>query len=93
METLVEPSRSESQFDEITHAMRLAGGYDVVVRRLLLQHKPHSFDIVASETPVALGVEVSQVDLVLKTLADSAYGPSDFTGDESFAPTGTLMIE
>jgi hypothetical protein len=43
----VEPSRSEGQLDKISHTMRLPGGYAVV--GLLLQHEPHSFDMVARE--------------------------------------------
>ena len=39
--------------------MGLAGGDDVVVGLVLLEHQPHGPDVVAGESPVALGVEVA----------------------------------
>src|ERR1700730_5263628 len=88
-----ESSRLERELDENAHAVRLAGGDDVVVWLLLLQHQPHGLDIVTRKAPIALRFEVSQVELVLKTLTDAAYRPGHLTRDESLAATRALMVE
>ena len=46
--------------------MGFAGGDDVIVGLVLLQHQPHRLDVVAGEAPVALGVEVAEEQLVLQ---------------------------
>ena len=47
---------------KLSHRMRFIGSDNLVVWLILLQHKPHCFDIVAGKTPVTLGVEVAQVE-------------------------------
>ena len=59
----VQPDARERDLAELAHRVRLAGGSDVVVGRVLLQHPPHHLDVVAGEAPVALGVEVAQAQL------------------------------
>jgi hypothetical protein len=90
---LVKPNGREGELDEVTYAVRLSSGDDVVVGLLLLQHQPHRLDIVAGEAPISLRFEVSQIKLALKTLSDSAHCPSHFTRHERLAATRTLMIE
>ena len=90
---LVEASRARMPARRIAHGMRLAGRDDVVVGLLLLQHQPHGFDIVASKAPIALRFEVPQIELVLKTLADSSHRPRHLSGNKRLATTRTLMVE
>ena len=59
----VEPDVAEGELDELAHGVRLAGGDDVVVGLVLLEHQPHGLDVVAGEAPVALGVEVAEAQL------------------------------
>src|SRR5271169_2760856 len=89
----VEASRGEGELDEIAHAVRLPGGDDVVVGLLLLQHQPHGLDIVAGEAPIALRFEVSQIELVLKTLSNSAHRPGHLARNKSLAATRAFMVE
>ena len=73
--------------------MRLAGGDDVVVRLVLLEHEPHRLDIIAGKAPVALGVHVAEVELLLKAFLDAGSGAGDLAGDERLAPTRAFMVE
>src|SRR3984893_3804611 len=89
----VEASRREGELDQIAHAVRLPGRYDVVVGFLLLQHQPHRLDIVAGKAPIALRFEISKIELVLKTLSDSADRAGNLSRDEGLATARALMIE
>ena len=50
----------EGDLAQLPHRVGLAGGDDVVVRLVLLQHQPHGPDVVAGEAPVPLGVQVAE---------------------------------
>jgi hypothetical protein len=51
----------ERLFDKLANGVSLARCENEVVRSVLLEHAPHAFDVVASVSPVALGVEVAEV--------------------------------
>jgi hypothetical protein len=55
----------------------LAGADDVVVGLVLLEHAPHGVDVVGRVAPVALGVEVAEVELALEAVLDAADGAGD----------------
>jgi hypothetical protein len=65
--------------------VRFADGNDVIVGGLRLQHQPHRFDVVAGETPVALGVEISQEQILLNTQLDAGCGFCDLARHERLA--------
>ena len=56
---------------ELAHRVRLAGGDDVVVGLVLLQHQPHRPHVVAGEAPVALRVEVAEAQLLVEPELDA----------------------
>ena len=62
----------EGQLDEVAHRMRLAGRQHVIVGLVLLQHPPHALDIVAGMAPVALGIEIAEIELLLRAELDRA---------------------
>ncbi len=73
--------------------MLLAGGDDVVLRLLLLEHEPLHLDVVAGVAPVALGVEVAEVEILLQADLDAGEAAGDLAGDEGLAAQGRLVIE
>ena len=73
--------------------MRLSGRQNVVVRLVLLHHQPHAFDIVASVSPIAFGVQVAKIKLILQPYFDRRDGSRNFTGDERFAASRAFMVE
>ncbi|MNS56284.1 hypothetical protein D3C72_891400 [compost metagenome] len=84
---------TEGNLDEVSDRVLLACGHDVVVRGVLLKHEPHGFDVVPCVSPVALGVEVTQEELVLKPEANVGYCAGDLAGDESLPPIRGFVIE
>ena len=73
--------------------MRLAGGDHVVVGLVLLEHQPHGADVFAGMTPVTLGVEVAEAELVGEAELDFGDVGGDFAGDEFEAATGAFVVE
>ena len=72
----------ERDLDELTDAVRLAGGDHEVLRLVLLEHEPHSLDGVLGVAPIALGVEVAEGELVLQAELDGGSAVGDLAGDE-----------
>ena len=52
--------------NKLANTVRFAGGEHIVVRLRLLQNTPHAFDIFAGVAPVALGIEVADVERLLQ---------------------------
>ena len=73
--------------------MRFAGGNDVIVGGLRLPHHPHGFDVVAGETPIALGVEIPQEQILLDTQLDAGCRFRDLARHEHLATPGRFMVE
>ena len=76
--------------DEFAHRVRLAGRQHVIVGLVLLQDQPHAFDIVARMAPVALGVEIAEIKLVLQPELDRGDRARDLARDEGFAARRAL---
>ena len=79
--------------DEFADRMALAGGQDVVVRTVLLQHHPHAFHIVAGEAPVPPDIEIAELKDLLLAMLDAREGQGDLTGHEMMSAQGRLVIE
>ncbi len=73
--------------------MRLAGRHHEVVGLVLLEHQPHRLDVVAGEAPVALGVEVAEVELLVEPVLDARGGARDLAGHEGDPAPGGLVVE
>ena len=73
--------------------MGLAGGHHVVVGLVLLEHQPHGADVVAGESPVALGVEVAHDQFLLQALLDASGPQRDLAGHERLAAARAFVIE
>ena len=89
----VEIEITEGFLEEFAYRIGLAGSNYEVAGLVLLEHEPHGFDVIASETPVAPGVKIAEIELLLQAHFDAAQGPGDLTGNESFATAGRFMVE
>src|SRR5258708_6571839 len=78
---------------EVPHSVRLPGCKHEVVRVVALKHPPGGLDIVAGKTPIALGVEVAQLDVILKTVTDAGKAVADLAGDKTQPAPWRFMIE
>jgi hypothetical protein len=50
--------------DEVAHRVLLAGGDDIALRVVLLEHEPLHAHVVAGMAPIALGVEVAEIQVL-----------------------------
>ncbi len=89
----VEANAGEGVFDEFLNGVGLVRGDDIVVRLVLLEHEPHGFDIFGGVTPVALGVEVAEVEMLLLAELDGSDGAGDFASDKGLAPAWAFVVE
>src|SRR3990167_9992911 len=88
-----EPRLFERPFHKGADLCRLAGCENIVVGRVLLQHPPHALDIFLRMAPVALGVQIPEVQPVPLAKLDRGNGPRDLAGHESLAAQWTFMVE
>src|SRR3546814_3232373 len=65
----------------------------IIVRRVLLQHQPHSANIFARVSPISLGVEVPEPKLVLPFKFDRRSRPRDLALNKSLAAQWAFVIE
>ena len=72
----------EGHLHQFADAVDLAGGDHVVVGLVLLEHQPHRLDVVRRVSPVALGVEVAERELVLEAELDAGRRVRDLARDE-----------
>src|SRR5579859_1640418 len=87
------PDLARRRVHEIAHAVLLARGDDEVVGLLLLQDHPHHLDEIARVAPVALRVEVAEVQAILQAELDARERPRDLARDEGLAADGALVVE
>ena len=83
----------EGQLDQFAHRVGLAGGQHIVVGLVLLGHHPHAADIVAGVAPVALGVEIAEIEPVDQAELDAGDGAGDLARDEGLAAQRAFVVE
>src|ERR1035441_267377 len=83
----------EGQFYVLAHAMRFTRRQDVIVRRILLHNPPHAFHVVSRMAPVALGVQIPDIEPILHAQVNSGHRASYLPCDEGLAADGALVIE
>ncbi len=87
------PDRGEREFHQPLDRVRLAGGDDVVVRLVLLEHQPHGPDVVAGEAPVALRVEVAEFEVLRQPELDAGDAVGHLARDELLPAPLALVVE
>src|SRR5712671_172411 len=81
------------ELDQMTDAMRQAGGDYVVFRHVLLQHQPHRTNIIAGKTPVALDVEITHAKFVLQPEFNASHVVTDSTSYKLDAAPRRLVVK
>src|SRR5262249_28974333 len=87
------PAYLHSQFhggrvDKISYRMLLACGNDEVVWMCLLQHQPDCLHVVSSMSPVALGVQIAQIQAVLQSQMNPGESANDLARNKSLSTEG-----
>src|SRR5271166_2971335 len=89
----IQPGIVESNAAEFAYLGGTAGGDHVVVRRVLLQHQPHSLDIVPRVAPVAHRLEIAERQLSGQAQFDARNAVRNLTGDKLDTPQRAFMVE
>ena len=84
---------SKSPLREISHCMLLAGRNDKVLRLLLLHNQPHTLHIILGIPPVAQGIHIAKLQMILDSLCDSARRKGNLPGDKILSTTLRFMVE
>src|SRR5262249_43040654 len=87
------PNLRKCLFDEFAHGVSFAGRKHIIIGLGLLQDLPHSLNVIARMSPVALGVEIAKEQCLLRPELDGRYRARDLSCDEGLASSGTLVIE
>ena len=90
---VVEVELREDLLGEFADRMGLSGGDDVIVGPVLLEHQPHRLDVVPGEAPVALRLEIAEVELLLEAELDPGGRAGDLPRDEGLAAAGGFVVE
>ena len=80
-------------FNQFPHRMGFTGRQHIIIGEGLLEHAPHALDIIPRMAPVALRIQIADIELVLKTQFDPRNPARDLAGDEGLAPDRALVIE
>lgn len=66
---------------------------DVILGRILLQHQPLHFHIIARVSPVPLGIEISKKEAILQTELDARKPTGNLARDKSLSAKRGFMVE
>ena len=89
----VEADARERDLDQLAHRVADAGGDDVVVGLVLLQHQPHRAHVVAGKSPVAMRVEIADRQRVGEPELDPRDAVGHLARDELEAAPRRLVVE
>src|SRR5215212_793034 len=84
---------SKGTLDELTDTVSLASREDVIAGLRLLHHTPHAFHILPGMSPVALGIEISDEELVLQAKCNRGDCACNLARYEGLAADWAFMIE
>ena len=83
----------ERQLDEFTHRAGFAGRQHEIVGLIRLQYAVHALDIILGMSPVALGLEVAEIQHIFEAGLDAGDAARDLARHEGFSAERALMIE
>lgn len=82
----------EGELHELARTMRFTGREHLIVARGLPHDEPHAFDIVSPMAPIALCVEIAEMEPALQAWLDRGHGARDLACDEGFTAQGTCSL-
>src|SRR5215510_13629405 len=83
---------AEGDLHEFAHRPGLAGREHVVVGSILLQDPPHALDVIACMPPIALGLQITEVEALVKSDLDPGDRARNLAGHKRLAPDRALVV-
>ena len=87
------PAALKAMRDEVAHGLGAVGRQHEGVGLVGLQHAPHAFDVFLGVAPVALGVEIAELEHVELAELDLGAPIGDLARDELAAAQRRLVVE
>src|SRR5207237_9923368 len=81
------------QFDELAYRTGLAGRQHEIVGCIGLQYPVHALDIITRMTPVALGLEVAEIEHLFEAGLDAGDATRDLARHKGLSADRALVVE
>src|SRR6202030_2299145 len=78
---------------KVTNAMSHTGGDHKIFGTILLQHAPHSFDVITGEAPVSLRFKIPKHQFFLQAHFNARNTIRYLASDELMPSTGRLVVK
>src|ERR1035437_9677201 len=91
--TVIQTNSCESEFAELPDRVGFTRRHDIVIGVGLLQHQMHGANVIGSVAPVALGLQISDLEAFREAELDSGDCASDLARDKLKSSPRTLMVE
>mmetsp|Transcript_11082 Transcript_11082/g.17785 ORF Transcript_11082/g.17785 Transcript_11082/m.17785 type:complete len:277 (-) Transcript_11082:110-940(-) len=78
---------------KLSDRMSFSRRQHVVIGFILLEHPPHSFDVISGVTPIAFCVEVSKIQGLVETGHNPGNTGGDLSCDKRTSPTRRFVVE
>ena len=89
----VQIDMAEGLLQKLADTVCFAGGNNVVIRIVLLEHQPHCAYIVRCEAPITARIQIPQPQLVAKAELDAGDTIGDLVGHEFQAAARAFVVE
>ena len=83
----------EGDFNKFANGVSFASADDKIISGILLKHKPHGANIIASEAPISARIKVAQAEFRLESEFDLSDCIGNFAGYELKASARRFVIE
>ena len=84
---------SKCPFDKLSHTIGLTRCEYKILWSILLEHEPHTSDIVLRMSPVTLSIHISYIEYLLESEMDTSYSTRDLSCDERLSTDRRLVVE
>src|SRR5260370_29362129 len=84
---------SKSLLDKFTDGMPFPGRQNIIVRVVLLNDHPHSFNVIPRVPPVAHCIQIAGIQSLLQSEIYGGSGPGEFPAHQGVAPHRAFMAE
>src|SRR6185436_8293962 len=66
---------------------------NIIIRLVLLEHQPHSFNVFPCKTPISLSIEISHINLIVQTAFDTGDSAAYLTSYKRLSAPRGFMVE
>ena len=87
------PNFGKCQFNKAAHGFGAPCRQHKIIAYLMVDDGVHALDIFSRMAPIALGVEIAEIELFLASCFNRSHRHGDFLGNESLTAQRAFMVE